>query len=78
MSTRNDFFHAILNRDLQIGDADYIRDIGEQNMSYRRSLFVTNRTERSPQSKYMLDGIPKEFKYKLSGGCFVCSDSNKL
>ena len=52
MSTRNDFFHAILNRDLQIWDTDSIRDSGEQNMSQWRSLFVTNRTERIPVKVY--------------------------
>ena len=56
MSTRNDFFHAILNRDLQIGDTDSIRDIRQQNNLIGDRYTGKTEPKGSP-SKSKLDGI---------------------
>ena len=56
MSTRNDFFHAILNRDLQIGDTDSIRDIRQQNILTGDRYTGKTEPKGSP-SQSKLDGI---------------------
>ena len=56
MSTRNDFFHAILTRDLQIGDTDSIRDIREQNILIG-DRYTWKTEPKGFVSKSKLDGI---------------------
>ena len=59
MSTRNDFFHAILNRDLQIGDTDLIRDIREQNILIGDRYIREKQNQRDPYPSPSLMAFPQ-------------------
>ena len=79
MSTRNDFFHAILNRDLQIGDTDSIRDIREQN-SLIGDRYTWKTEPKGSVSKSKLDDILHGIQIQIvrAVALFVGIVTNKL